>query len=174
MNPATTGAPRPTDLAVGPSSNGILEPAKSAADQGEVQPHPPAVVGSARGVPEADPVGDGGGGRAAPPQPLPVQIVVVNSAAELRRAIAAAARDIEIRSHLDLRDLRPAAAAAPAAQPQRQLQGYGGGGVQAPYSTQRGLPAIMWPTRSIRVRARHAEHIRVISIRRTHECGPHW
>lgn len=151
---ATSAAPPPTDLAVGPSSNGVLQPAMSAADQGDVQPQPPAQGGSARGVPEDGPVNGGGVGRAAPPQPLPAQIVVVNSAAELRRAIAAAARDIEIHSHLDLRALtHAAAAAAPAAQAQPQLRGYGGGGggVQAPYNTQRGLPAIKWPTRSIRV-----------------------
>lgn len=43
-------------------------------------------------------------GRApASARPLPADITVVNTAEELQRAIAASARDIEIRSHLDLR-----------------------------------------------------------------------
>lgn len=92
-----------------------------------------------------------------PTRPLPVDIVVVNTAEELRRAIAAAARDIEIRSHIDLRGVgNPDSGPAEPLRhgPRGYLPGRGEEGPAA--SSHREFAAITWPTRSIRVRSLRA------------------
>lgn len=85
-------------------------------------------------------------------QLFPAEVTVVNSPAELQAAIADGKRDIEIHSHLDLRNLplkhNPNTRASPFSRgPDRKV-------------INTDLAFLSWPTRSIRVRHRdHHTHI---------------